>query len=81
MEQIDFATKLMVGAAVVAMIGFAGAWAFNEDGGAVYENGTLWQIFGLAAYIGIAAVLIFIVAIAILAIVKALGRITPGRRN
>lgn len=46
-------------AAIAAItVGMFGAWAFNPDSGAVARVEVLWQVFGIAVYAGVLALVV-----------------------
>ncbi len=57
---------------IVLAAGSVGTWAFNPDHGAVAQNHTAWQVFGISAYLGFFASVLFVFALLIAAVVAAL---------
>ncbi len=47
-------------AVLFLVVGFLGAAAFNPDNGSLLRNETLWTAFGLAAYLGLAVILLLV---------------------
>jgi formate hydrogenlyase subunit 3/multisubunit Na+/H+ antiporter MnhD subunit len=63
---------------IALCVGMVGAYAFNPDDGEVVRSEPLWQIFGITAYLG-AAAMILLVPAGLIALVVRLTRQSRAR--